>query len=100
VADCEAARAEFVAALALVPAEADAAAQTAATVPCRPVAIPVKLSRGFRPFCPQLVFRVHVCMTARNWVFWPRVIFDCHFRKTGTEYDRKSGRKWLGCTEK
>jgi hypothetical protein len=29
-----------------------------------------------------------------------RVISDCHFRKTGTEYDRKSGIKWLSCTEK
>jgi hypothetical protein len=25
---------------------------------------------------------------------------DCHFRKTGTEYDRKTGIKWLSCTEK
>jgi hypothetical protein len=30
----------------------------------------------------------------------PRVISDCHFRKTGTEYDRKPGIKWLRCTEK
>jgi hypothetical protein len=30
----------------------------------------------------------------------PRVISDCHFRKTGTEYDRKPGIKWLSCTEK
>ena len=29
-----------------------------------------------------------------------RVISDCHFRKTATEYDRKHGIKWLGCTEK
>ena len=25
---------------------------------------------------------------------------DCHFRKTGTEYDRKTGIKRLSCTEK
>jgi hypothetical protein len=30
----------------------------------------------------------------------PRVISDCHFRKTATEYDRKTGIKWLSCTEK
>jgi hypothetical protein len=30
----------------------------------------------------------------------PRVIPDCHFRKTGTEYDRKPGIKWSICTEK
>jgi hypothetical protein len=29
-----------------------------------------------------------------------RVISDCHFRKTATEYDRKTGMKWLCCTEK
>jgi hypothetical protein len=29
-----------------------------------------------------------------------RVIPDCHFRKAGTEYDRKPGIKWLGCTAK
>ena len=29
-----------------------------------------------------------------------RVISDCHFRKTATEYDRKTGIKWLSCTEK
>jgi hypothetical protein len=29
-----------------------------------------------------------------------RVISDCHFRKTGTEYDRKPSIKWLSCTEK
>ena len=29
-----------------------------------------------------------------------RVISDCHCRKTATEYDRKTGIKWLGCTEK
>jgi hypothetical protein len=28
------------------------------------------------------------------------VISDCHLRKAGTEYDRKSGIKWLSCTEK
>ena len=28
-----------------------------------------------------------------------RVISDCHFRKTGPEYDRKPGIKWLSCTE-
>jgi hypothetical protein len=27
-----------------------------------------------------------------------RVISDCHFRKTATEYDRKPGIKWLSCT--
>ena len=30
----------------------------------------------------------------------PRVISDCHFRRTATEYDRKTGIKWLSCTEK
>jgi hypothetical protein len=25
---------------------------------------------------------------------------DCHFKKTATEYDRKSGIKWLSCTAK
>jgi hypothetical protein len=25
---------------------------------------------------------------------------DCHFRKTATEYDMKSGIKWLSCTAK
>ena len=30
----------------------------------------------------------------------PRVISNCHFRKTGTEYDGKPGIKWLRCTEK
>ena len=30
----------------------------------------------------------------------PRVISDCHFRKTATEYDRKPGIKWLSCTAK
>jgi hypothetical protein len=30
----------------------------------------------------------------------PTVVSDCHFRKTGTEYDRKPGIKWLSCTEK
>jgi hypothetical protein len=29
-----------------------------------------------------------------------RVIPDCHFRKTATEYDRKTVIKWLSCTEK
>jgi hypothetical protein len=29
-----------------------------------------------------------------------RVISDCHFRKTATEYDRKTGIKWLSFTEK
>ena len=29
-----------------------------------------------------------------------RVISDCHFGKTATEYDRKLGIKWLSCTEK
>jgi len=29
-----------------------------------------------------------------------RVISDCHFKKTGTEYDRKNGIKWLRCTAK
>jgi hypothetical protein len=29
-----------------------------------------------------------------------RVISDCHFRKKATEYDRKTGIKWLSCTEK
>ena len=29
-----------------------------------------------------------------------RVISDCHFRKTATEYDRKPGMKWLSCTAK
>ena len=29
-----------------------------------------------------------------------RVISDCHFRKTASEYDRKPGIKWLRCTEK
>jgi hypothetical protein len=29
-----------------------------------------------------------------------RVISDCHFRKTATEYDRKTGIKWLSYTEK
>jgi hypothetical protein len=29
-----------------------------------------------------------------------RVISDCHFRKTATEYNRKTGIKWLSCTEK
>jgi ABC-type multidrug transport system fused ATPase/permease subunit len=29
-----------------------------------------------------------------------RVRSDCHFRKTATEYDRKTGIKWLSCTEK
>jgi hypothetical protein len=29
-----------------------------------------------------------------------RVISDCQFRKTATEYDRKTGIKWLSCTEK
>ena len=30
----------------------------------------------------------------------PRVISDCHFRETATEYDRKPGIKWLSCTAK
>ena len=29
-----------------------------------------------------------------------RVISYCHFRKTDTEYDKKTGIKWLSCTEK
>jgi hypothetical protein len=29
-----------------------------------------------------------------------RVITDCHFRKTATEFDRKPGIKWLSCTAK
>jgi hypothetical protein len=29
-----------------------------------------------------------------------RVISDCHFGKTATEYDRKTGIKWLSCTDK
>jgi hypothetical protein len=29
-----------------------------------------------------------------------RVVSDCHFRKTATEYDRKPGMKWLSCTAK
>jgi hypothetical protein len=29
-----------------------------------------------------------------------RVTSDCHFRKTATEYDRKTGIKWSSCTEK
>jgi Na+/proline symporter len=29
-----------------------------------------------------------------------RVISDCHFRKTATEYDRKPAIKWLSCTAK
>jgi hypothetical protein len=28
----------------------------------------------------------------------PRVISDCHFMKTATEYDNKSGIKRLSCT--
>jgi hypothetical protein len=28
-----------------------------------------------------------------------RVISDCHFRKTATEYDRKTGIKWSSSTE-
>ena len=28
------------------------------------------------------------------------MISDCHFRKTATEYDRKTGIKWSSCTEK
>jgi hypothetical protein len=34
------------------------------------------------------------------WMGAQRVISDCHFRKTATEYDRKPGIKWLSCTEK
>jgi hypothetical protein len=30
----------------------------------------------------------------------PRVISDCHFRKTATAFGRKPGIKWLSCTEK
>ena len=30
----------------------------------------------------------------------PRVISDCHFSKTATEYDRKPGIKWLSRTAK
>jgi hypothetical protein len=30
----------------------------------------------------------------------PRVISDCHFRKTATECDRKTAIKRLSCTEK
>jgi hypothetical protein len=33
-------------------------------------------------------------------VVMARVISDCHFRKAGTEYDRKPGIKWLSCTAK
>ena len=29
-----------------------------------------------------------------------RVTPDCHFRKTGAEYDKKPGKKWLSCTAK
>ncbi len=29
-----------------------------------------------------------------------RVRSDYHFRKTATEYDRKTGIEWLSCTEK
>jgi hypothetical protein len=29
-----------------------------------------------------------------------RVISDCYCRKTATEYDQKTGIKWLSCTEK
>jgi hypothetical protein len=29
-----------------------------------------------------------------------RVVSDCHFRKTATEYDGKPGIKWLSCTAK
>jgi hypothetical protein len=47
---------------------------------------------------------VAVVMTATPLDLSPllehRVISDCHFRKTGTEYDRKPGIKWLSCTEK
>ena len=32
--------------------------------------------------------------------FAPRVIPDCHFRKTATAYDRKPGIKWLSCNAK
>jgi hypothetical protein len=32
--------------------------------------------------------------------FAPRVLSDCHVRKTATEYDRKPGIKWLGCNAK
>jgi hypothetical protein len=32
---------------------------------------------------------------SRSWV-----ISDGHFRKTATEYDRKTGTKWLSCTGK
>ena len=37
----------------------------------------------------------------QQWIVDPskgRVISDCHFRKTATEYDRKTDIKWLSCT--
>jgi hypothetical protein len=38
--------------------------------------------------------------TLASWRLGTRVISDCHFRKTGTEYESKPGMKWLSCTEK
>jgi hypothetical protein len=67
--------------------------------------------------CHQIAFRLHAnsmgsggnpkespCQEGRSAPLPPlrenRVISDCHFRKTGTEYDKKPGIKWLSCTEK
>jgi hypothetical protein len=41
----------------------------------------------------------HDCVsTLRSPSYGARVVSDCQFRKTATEYDWKSGIKWLSCT--
>jgi hypothetical protein len=58
-------------------------------------AMPSLLTTGSSPRCASSIARTWVRLLA-----YDRVISDCHFRKTGTEYDRKPGIKWLGCTGK
>jgi hypothetical protein len=60
--------------------------------------IPAKRSHFLqRPNDHGTVFAAAEC-TAR--CSHGRVISNCHFRNTGTEYNRKPGIKWLSCTEK
>ena len=42
----------------------------------------------------------HLGGAGLHFVGGSRVISDCHVRKTATEYDRKTGIKWLSCTGK
>ena len=60
-----------------------------------------------RPKRRCLAWAVHACGVTNYSIFelepslgTPRDKSDYHFRKTATEYDRKSGINWFSCTAK